>query len=224
MHNKVSQDVYDSFNEFIFSDDLRVLGKMLYKYRFFDMVKDLPGDIVELGVFKGSGMATFSKMLSIFYPNSNKKIIGFDIFDTNVAFDVLKTYTDIDETSMRNVYDRVNPNDLSIDSVKNNLKFSKNTILVKGNVSETIPEFIKLNPGFRISLLYMDLDLETPTYDSLNFLWDKIVPGGVIVFDEYEYHTFTECNGVDKFLKEHHIDYDIKSTNFFAPTAFIIKK
>ena len=41
-----------------------------------ELTKDLPGDIVELGVFKGSGVATFLKFIEIFCTHSNKKIIG----------------------------------------------------------------------------------------------------------------------------------------------------
>ena len=80
LKNMPSQSLYDNFNGFIFDKDIKVLGKLLYRYKFFELTKDLPGDIVELGVFKGSGVATFSKFLEIYCPNSNKKIIGFDIF------------------------------------------------------------------------------------------------------------------------------------------------
>jgi hypothetical protein len=73
-------------------------------------------------------------------------------------------------------------------------------------------------------MLYINCDLDRPTYYSLKYLWDRILPGGMIVFDEYEYHCFSESNGVDKFLKEFNIEYTIKSTNFMCPTAYFIKK
>jgi hypothetical protein len=56
------------------------------------------------------------------------------------------------------------------------------------------------------------------------YLWDRILPGGIILFDEYEYHSFSESNGVDKFLKENNIKYNLKSTNFMCPTAYLIKE
>ena len=64
--NIVSEQVYNSFNDFIFSNDTKVLGKLLHRYNFFNRIIDLPGDIVEVGVFKGSGIATFSKFIEIF--------------------------------------------------------------------------------------------------------------------------------------------------------------
>ena len=65
--NTIDQSIYDSFNNFIFSNDKKILGKLLFRYDFYNKVKNLPGDIVEIGVFKGSGVATFSKILHIFF-------------------------------------------------------------------------------------------------------------------------------------------------------------
>lgn len=44
------------------------------------MSLELPGDIVEIGVFKGTGIAQLLKLREIFIPSSNKKVIGFDLF------------------------------------------------------------------------------------------------------------------------------------------------
>ena len=73
-------------------------------------------------------------------------------------------------------------------------------------------------------MLYIDCDIERPTYISLKYLWDRILPGGYILFDEYEHHSFSESNVVDKFLKERNIEYSVKSTQFTCPTAYLIKK
>ena len=222
--NMPSQDLYDHFNGFIFDKDIKVLGKLLKRFEFFNSTKHLAGDIVELGVFKGSGMATFVKFLEIYCTHSNKKVIGFDLFDsTNVTIDDYKN-----GNTMKTVYGKTDSTLLMIDSIENNLltvnqdhsKFQ----LIKGDVCVTTKEFATSNPGFRISLLYIDLDLDEPVYESLKNLWHNILVGGYIIFDEYEYHKFDESNGVDRFLKEFNIKYEVQSTNFMAPTAYTIKK
>ena len=221
--NIASDDVYKSFNDFIFSSDIKVLGKLLYRHDFFLKTKDLPGDIVEMGVFKGSGMATFSKFINIYSPNSNKKVVGFDIFEDN---NCLNEYNENDRKQMTDIYSRVDINDRKlevIDKKLNNVTNNKNHLLISGDCKDTLPKFIAENPGFRISMLYIDVDLEAPTYYALKYLWDRVLPGGIIVFDEYEYHSFSESCGVDKFLKENNIKYCVKSTNWMAPTAFIVK-
>jgi hypothetical protein len=222
--NMPSQDLYDSFNNFIFDKDIKVLGKLLYRFNFFEKTKHLAGDIVELGVFKGSGVATFIKFLEIYFPNSNKKVIGFDIF--NPENKIIDTFEN--GHTMKTVYNKTLKNDLSLESVRDKL-LNINTdnskfILIEGDVCVTTKAFVSENPGFRISLLYIDLDLNEPVYESLKNLWNRILPGGYIIFDEYEYHKFDESNGVDRFLKDFNLDYEVISTNFIAPTAYLIKK
>ena len=81
--------------------------------------------------------------------------------------------------------------------------FSKSEFdLVEGDISYTTKQFSQNNPGFKISLLYMDLDLEIPTYDTLVNLWNNVTKGGIIVFDEYGYHKWSESKGVDRFIEE----------------------
>lgn len=224
--NSPSDNNYKSFNDFIFSNDIKILGKLLHRHDFFHKTKDLPGDIVEIGVFKGSGMATFSKFVEIYCPNSNKKIIGFDIFDPIASQQILDKDNLCDKTNMNIVYSRVDANDRTLESVTtrlNDMELDKKFILVQGDVEETLPKFLIENPGFRISMLYIDVDIERPTYAALKYLWDRVLPGGAIVFDEYEYHKFSESCGVETFLKERNLKYNLKSTNWMAPTSYIIK-
>lgn len=226
--NNPTNNIYKSFNDLIFSTDTKLLGKLLHRFEHFMNIKDLPGDIVELGVFKGSGMATFTKFIDIYAPNSNKKVVGFDIFDTFEADKVLDKDSDLDKETMEIVYNRVDTNELSLESVKSRLEGAgisdDKYQLVKGDVETSILKFLDENPGFRISMLYIDVDLDRPTYYGLKHLWDRILPGGVILFDEYEYHKFTESNGVERFFKESGIEFNLKSTNWIAPTAFMYKK
>ena len=93
--------------------------------------------------------------------------------------------------------------------------------MIQGDVSKTTKKIIKERPGLRISILYMDLDIDEPTYDALNNLWDFVVPGGIVVFDEYAYHRWTESNAVDRFINERGIK--LYSTHVKAPTAYIVK-
>jgi hypothetical protein len=222
--NFSSQENYDNFNNFIFSGDKKIIGKLLYRYDFFNKTKHLPGDIVEIGVFKGSGVASFLKFLEIHCPNSIKKVIGFDIFDPENSSIVLEKDNENDKQKMQEVYNRVDIKDRTLENVTSKLKnINDNFILIEGDVEQTLPKFTSENPGFRISLLYIDVDIERPTYNSLKYLWDRVVPGGIIVFDEYEYHKFSESSGVDRFMKEQNITLNLISTNWMSPTCYVIK-
>jgi hypothetical protein len=220
-----SQSFFDCFNSFILSDDKRVFNKLVARTLLYNEVKDVPGDIVECGVFKGTGLYTFLKLKNIYNPNSSKKVIGFDFFNTDKLIESIKGT--IDKETMETLFKGRNFN--HEDSFKDLLRdkllldgFAENDFdLIAGDITLTSKEFAKNNPGAKISLLYIDLDIEEPTYNTLTNLWDNITKGGLIVFDEYGYHKWTESLGVDRFLKEKNLE--IKSLNYACPTAYIKK-
>lgn len=219
------QELFDSFNSFILSDDRRVFNKLIARTLIYNEVKDVPGDIVECGVFKGTGLYTFLKLKNVLNPNSSKKIIGFDFFDTDNL--ITSINDNFDKSTMTTLFD--SRNFAHEDNFKENFEkqilsdgFNENEfMLIKGDVSVTTKKFSEENPGFKISLLYMDLDLDEPTYDTLKNLWDNVTKGGIIVFDEYGYHKWSESKAVDRFIQEKNLE--IKTLNYLAPTAYIKK-
>ena len=161
----------------------------------------------------------------MYHPNDIRKVIGFDFFDPSFTDNL---DSDVDKKTMKEVFSRckdLDDNDISLNGITNkilNCGFEENKFeLVKGDISKTSKDFLIDRPGFRISLLYLDLDLEKPTHDALQNLYDRVVSGGIIVFDEYAYHAWSEANAVDDFVKK----YDLKIVNTFikSPTAYIIK-
>jgi hypothetical protein len=120
----------------------------------------------------------------------------------------------------------VNPNDeisfLGIVNKIRNAGFSDNRFnLVSGDICKTASQYLQDKPGLRISILYLDMDLEEPTYSALVSLWDRVQSGGVVVFDEYAYHSWSESNAVDRFVKE--FGLELENTFIKAPTAYILK-
>ena len=218
-----SQTIYDCYNGLIFSDDTRVFNKMVKKIELYNVVKSIPGDIVEFGVFKGAGIALFLKLKRLNEPNSIMKVIGFDYFQPN---NLLCTLDGLNKEMMQCILDRVEPNDLLIENVEERLScFNKEDyFLIQGNAVDESKKYYEENVGARIKLLYMDLDLGDPTYNILKNIWCKVVKGGVVVFDEYGYHKWDESNGVDKFLSEIEGQYELIDTKIFAPTLYILKK
>jgi len=225
---------WDLYNGFFLNDDVERLRKFLVREHFFKMSLELPGDIVEIGVFKGTGIAQLLKLREIFIPASNKKVIGFDLFsESNNYKETLKDNDDKLDKYYTNsgvaMEEGISRDDISylIDKMKlTNTRMGFNTDiyqLIEGDVEKTIPDYLENNPGFRISYLYLDLDIDKPTYISLNLLYDRIVRGGIIVFDEYACEKWTESNAVDRFLKEHP-NLNIKTLLWGrTPTAYIIK-
>ena len=109
------QSVYDSYNNLMFSGDSRVFNKMIKKIELYMQVKDLAGDILEFGVFKGAGMAIFLKLKMMYEPNSIMKVIGFDFFDSDKLTNSLDG---LNKTMMSTVLNRAQSNELSFEAVK----------------------------------------------------------------------------------------------------------
>ena len=220
------QELFDSYNRFIMSNDRKVFFKLIERANLYSKVKDLHGDIVECGVFKGAGMLAWLKLIDMYQPHSIKKVIGFDFFDPSFV-DNLKN--DLDRINMKHVFNRdpsLDWNAVSLARVNEVISSSgfddDKFHLVKGDISVTCQEYIADRPGFRISLLYLDLDLEEPTYNTLCAFWERVVPGGVVVFDEYGIHTWSEANAVDRFLRDKNLK--LINTNIFSPSAYVIKE
>jgi len=223
--SEVSQELYDSFNNFILSGDTRLFNKLVSRALLYNEVKDIPGDIVECGVFKGTGLYTFLKLKNIFNPNSSKKIIGFDFFNTQELIGSISNETDKNTMDVlfteRGFQHKTSFKENLSNQVLEHGFIESDFMLVQGDISSTTKEFSEKNPGFKISLLYMDVDLEIPTYNALNNLWDNMTKGGLIVFDEYGYHKWSESKGVDRFIKDKNLE--IKCLNCLCPTAYIKK-
>jgi len=221
VHDKLPQGFYDSFNEFIFSSDRNVIGKLFSKYMFCQMTDSLPGDVVELGVFKGSGMFAWIKALECFV--NNKRVYGFDIFDADRLVESTKTD---DSQLMKSLFVDRNFDPRGYIDILVKLFQQANILhdqyeLVQGDVIETAPLFLSERPGFRASIVNFDLDLEEPTAVCLDCFWEHLVPGGIMVFDEYAVNEWTESNAVDRFILNKGIA--LKRTPFSVPTAYIVK-
>lgn len=217
------QKIYDGYNDFLLSEDSYILSKMLARVELFKKIINIPGDIVECGVFKGTGMLLWLKLVKIYCPNSIKKVVGFDMFKKQ---DLLDSLNEQDRKSMEHLFDYASNNNLTVKQLTNMLteyKFDVNKYdIVDGDISNTIYEYIKDKPGFRISLINLDLDLDKPTYEVLTAIWDRIPKGGVIIFDEYSIDRWSESQGVDRFFKDK--DVQLHSLSYTkTPSAYIIK-
>jgi len=220
----VEQTLFDAFNGFMLSSDLKVFGKLLARTLLFNQVKDIPGDIVECGVFKGTGLLTFLKLKRYFCPNTHKQVVGFDFYNTRDLVDSLSGY---DKEAMDTMFkDRGWEHEPDFrDYMEQKIKdfgFKDYEFeLIAGDVCKTTYEFVEDRPGAKISLLYIDVDLDVPTYEILNAMWDRVSSGGIVVFDDYAYQRWTMSPGADRFFEDKGIQ--VQSLNYMAPTAYVIK-
>jgi hypothetical protein len=207
------------------------LVRFLAHYELFKKVIDLPGDIVDLGVSRGVSFFTFHKFLEIFLPSdTSRKIIGVDSFEG--LNDFSENDGQLNSTVGKTVggwsAGHVEGEVMDLLDLHNfdGILSKKRGIIVKGRVQEVLDRLIAERSGMRISILHLDLDLYEPTIFALRKLWDLVIPGGIIVFDEYALPPWEgETLAWEDFAKERGLQsYRIqKIQNTLTPNGFIVK-
>jgi|TARA_Y200000002_G_C22509657_1_gene590742 hypothetical protein len=214
-------NIFEAYNHLIESEDVERLKKIIVRYELFKKSLKIPGDIIECGVFKGTGHIFWLKLLSIFDHNSLKKVIGFDTFSSfpksTLNFEKKEAKKFIKETK----YQKNTLNNINKKIEKAGL--IEKSQLIKGDIIKTSKQYIKKNRGFRISLLHLDLDTYEGTKHALKNFFPFVSKGGVLIFDEYGSRGWGESEAVDEFFKKS--KYKIQKTKYAQkPTAFLIKE
>jgi len=88
---------------------------------------------------------------------------------------------------------------LAMDNAQRNLAtFKDDTIFIKGFIPDSFSQ--SENPK-KISWLHLDLNSSIPTLAALEFFWERICPGGVILLDDYGWHSCLDTRMVvDEFF------------------------
>tara|TARA_A100001015_G_scaffold303690_1_gene393744 strand:+ start:1707 stop:2363 length:657 start_codon:yes stop_codon:yes gene_type:complete len=217
---KKESNIWDNYNNLLLSEDISRIRKILSRYELFKKTINIPGDIVECGVFKGVSFMFWLKCLKIFSPNSQKKVIGFDMFS---GFP--KNLKKVEKISAKKYVK--NSEFKGVDPVKLSKKARKITDdkkfeFVKGDVGKTSKNYVKKNYGFKISLLHLDLDTYNGTKSALVNFFPKLSKGGIVILDEYGSRGWGETEAVDEFLKEKKYKVNLLD-NTESPTGYIIK-
>jgi len=137
---------------------------------------------VELGTGKGYVM---SGILGSFnYLETNLTDRDVFLFDTFQA-DATDFKSEQDSSLGRNIYYAE-----SFKSVEENFAEYANVKLVRGKLPGTLADL----PLDKIAFLHIDLNAPEIEIQCLGILWDKILPGGIVLIDDYAYSGFEYTN------------------------------
>lgn len=225
-HKLTREEVLDNFPIYARRQNLK---RFIAHLEIFKKTIDIPGDIIEFGVYRGTSLMTWANLLETYCIGSRtKKVFGFDNWKGFEKFskedgDKIKKVS----KQMKNYSPQKFKNELS-DFIKlfdkdRFVGWKKRVELISGDASKTIKKFLKDRPGLRFSLIHFDVDLYKPTFDALTMIWDKVSIGGIILFDEYAIENWPgESQAVDDFLKDKKVK--IKCLNWNnTPGGYIIK-
>jgi hypothetical protein len=149
----------------------------------------LPGDIVECGVWRGGSMMMAALSLRHFGDKDQRRLFLFDTYegmpaptDADFKFDGLQAKEKWDSLQRGEGSEW---NNISIEGVRNAMLSTAyaedKIILVKGRVENTLPA----HAPDRIALLRLDTDFYVSTRHELTHLYPRLVPGGVLIIDDF---------------------------------------
>lgn len=159
---------------------------------------NLDGDIAEVGTYK-AGVGHYLNKFS-----NGKRVLLFD------------TFTGIPIKSEIDTHLVGDFNDSNYEQVKEHFKNYNNVKVIQGLFPDSVGSHIKESDRF--CFVHIDVDQYQSTIDSLNFFYNKIVTGGVIVFDDYGH-----LAGVDKAINDFFSDKPEKPIQGTFMQCFIFK-
>ncbi|MCS5503258.1 TylF/MycF family methyltransferase [Lysinibacillus sp. A4] len=217
-----TQDAFDYENGYILTSKPYRLGNMLAHYELYKKIVNLPGDVIELGVFKGNSLIQFATFRELLENQYSRKIVGFDMFGSFPMTNKVES----DKMFVENWNETFGNDFLSIEDLERSFQHKKfeNIELIQGDILTTLSEYLEQHPYLKIALLHIDVDVYEPTALALELLFERVVSGGLIVLDDYG-TVEGETKAVDEFLSEKGISSNLQkfSLSHSKPT-FLVKK
>jgi hypothetical protein len=212
-----SKGEWEYENSFYWFSHQTRLAKLLAHFEIYKKIIDLPGDVLEFGVFKGTSLIRLATFRNLLENDFSRKIIGFDAFG---KFPVQGLTLNSDKVFVKG-FEEIGGEGLSVDVMQKLIerKGFRNVELYAGNVFETLPAFLVDNPALRISILHLDLDVMEPTEFVLDLLYSRLVPQGIVIFDDYS-TVEGESIAVDSFIWKHKVNLR-KLPYYNIPTYFV---
>ena len=173
-------------------------------YQLLRLVRSVPGDTAECGVFTGAG----SYLICMRNQQAELMQRTHHVFD---SFEGLSAPSAHDGAHWA-------AGDLScaLETVQRNLSAFSDTEYHKGWIPERFPEIEEK----RFCFVHVDVDLYEPTLASLEFFYPRMNQGGLIVCDDYG---FTSCPGATKAVDEYLEDKAEKMLALSGGGGFLMK-
>ncbi len=167
-------------------------------------IRDLPGDVLEIGVWRGGTSGILTTCLP------EKTIFLADTFEGVIKSSDWEHYND-GAHSNTNTY-------IVEELLTEKLKVSNYRIL-KGIFPDDTGEMVASRQW---SLVHIDVDVYLSAKEAFHFVWDRVVLGGVVVFDDYGF--FSACGGIRKLIEEIRDDPDKLFIHNSNGHAYLIKR
>jgi O-methyltransferase len=200
--------------------DPEVVHQRLYNtVQFLRHTLDLEGDVAECGVFRGLGSYIFCNYLALANPDFIGQ--GYHVFD---SFEGLSQPSEQDVISKQE-YGAVGTHFQAAGAFHGQLETVKAALrdypLIQYHAG-WIPESFAEVPERSYKFVHVDLDLYEPIKGALEYFYPRMVPGGVIVIDEYAIPRWPGARtAADEFCQKNHL---VSPVSLTTGNGVLIKK
>lgn len=209
---------FDYENGFYLSCEATRLAKPLAHFELYRRVLDLPGALVECGVFKGVSLARFAMYRAMLGSEAARPIVGFDVFGRFPEITHAPDRALVDDFLRRAGSESISREQLL--SVLRHKGLAAHVELIEGNILETVPRYAAEHPELRIALLNLDTDTYEPAQVILEHFWPRLVPGGVLVLDDYGVFP-GETRAVDEYFADRNVE--LRRFPYAATPCYLVK-
>jgi len=217
----------DSSQAFFYEDSFLLtcqpsrIAKILALYEAYKMLSAKRGVLVECGVFKGASFSILAILRSLLENVETRKLVAFDTFSRfaeteNVADRQLRT-----EIEQKAGLDCISAEQLRETLGSRGCRLEENIELVTGDICKTVPRYMEQQSTVEISLLSVDVDFFEPTQTILEYLFPRVISGGIVLFDDYGIAD-GETRAVSRFLEE--TGYTLQHFSFAKHPCYLVKK
>lgn len=172
------------------------------------LADDVPGDILEAGVWRG-GASIFMRGVLAAHGVDDRTLWLADSFEGLPPPDVANFPQDSKLALHTFNYLAVSQEQVQSNFEKYDLYDERQVRFLKGWFKDTMPSA----PIDRLALLRLDGDMYESTIQVLEGLYDKVSPGGFVVVDDYS--SFPECKqATDDFRRDRNINDPIEKIDW----------
>ena len=177
-------DAFEAENEFYLNAAPSRMAKFLAHAKLYEMSVGVPGNFVELGVFRGASFSRFRKLGWLLHPDHHRKFVGFDVFGAFPNADFAP-----DEPVLRTQHAAYGDRGIGRDEFLLLLRgqgLAENVELIEGDIRETLPTYLAAHAEMSVAIANIDVDLYEPTRIAMEQLFPRVPRGGIVILDDYE--------------------------------------
>ena len=184
---------WDNDKEFMSIYESARHNTLVDKYRMYELWElteqihklDNTASFIEVGVWRGGTAAIMGRKL--------------ELLNSKVNVYLADTYTGVVKSNDKDLfYNDSEHNDTSLAIVE---KLLSN---INANYKQLVGIFPddtahKINENEKFGLCHIDVDVYQSAKDIVDWVWDRLIIGGVVVFDDYGFHS---CTGITSYIHE----------------------